>query len=445
MNVKNLRSYNHLDMLKFFIERKFTFMIYEESNILELKEQLSNTFLKTVCAFANDCGGEIIFGVNDSGKVVGVKNFQEVYPKIERKIFDSIKPIPYFSMEIDHAIKTIKVIVEAGEDKPYFYKQKTYIRRNTSTIEADNSSLKKMILETKGITFENSPADCNELTFNFLENEARENIGVDSVSDNFLKTCGLINKDGNYNNAAILFSDQNNFWGIDTVKYNPNSEKFKLRKNFSQCSVLKQLHKTIDIFNDIYSFEKIDGINRNKYYQVPIKAFREALVNAIIHRDWEISSNIKVTFFDDRVEILSPGLLPKNISKNEFLNGFVSVPRNYILCSLFRRLGYVERMGYGISLIKREYQQNNVKPRFEFLDNFINVILPVTDYTYDISEDEKRIMDILKFSNYMSSSQLATISKISRTKVVALCNALVKKGFIKKSGTGRGTKYSKLY
>ena len=102
-------------------------------------------------------------------------------------------------------------------------------------------------------------------------------------------------------------------------------------------------------------------------------------------------------------------------------------------------------MGYGISLIKRAYQQYNIKPRFEFLDNFINVVLPVIDYPYDISEDEKRIMDILKYSNYMSSSQLAATSKISKTKVVALCNSLVKKGFIKKSGTGRGTKYSKLY
>ena len=87
------------------------------------------------------------------------------------------------------------------------------------------------------------------------------------------------------------------------------------------------------------------------------------------------------------MEVLSPGVLPKDISKDEFLNGFVSVPRNYIICSLFRRLGYIERMGYGISLIKKAYRNHAVKPRFDFMDNFINVVLPVVGHSYNLTDE----------------------------------------------------------
>lgn len=419
-------------------------MRYQESNNIELKEQITDTFLKTVCAFANEDGGKIIFGVNDSGKIVGIKNINEEYPKIERKIFDSISPIPYFSLEIDHAINTIAVNVEPGDEKPYFLKHKTYIRRNTSTILADAASQKRMIMEAKGIGFEEIPLKYEFFNFEYLKNIVQKSIGVNDVDKDFLKTCGLIGKDGNFNNAARLFSDENDLSAIDVVKYDEVNEKFSLRKSFSKCCILKQVESTLDIFEDVYSYEKIVGIKRLKFYDIPVKAFREALINAVIHRDFEIKSQIKVTFFDDRIEIMSPGVLPKDISKKEFLNSFVSVPRNYIICSMFRRLGYIERMGYGISLIKRAYRDSAVKPRFEFLDNFINVILPLIRDDINFNNDEKAILNTLKYSKALSSSEIAALTKISKTKVVGICNMLCNRNIINKIGTGRGTKYSTL-
>lgn len=420
-------------------------MKYFETNTVELKEQYSDTFLKTVCAFANEGGGNIIFGISDKGKVVGVKDFETTYQKIEHKIFDLIQPIPYFVIVIDHAQKTITVEVEEGDEKPYYYRHKTYIRRNTSTIEADVASQKKMIMETKGITFEQTPLKSTALTFNYLDKVSKSSISVSGASTDFLKTTGLIGKDNNFNNAALLFADENNFWGIDTVKYNENTEKFTFRKNFSRSCILKQVQQALDVFEDVYSYEKIQGVKREKFYEVSIKAFREALINAVIHRDWQVSGNIKITFFDDRVEVLSPGALPKDINKNEFLNGFVSVPRNYIICSMFRRLGYIERMGYGISLIKKEYRNQVIKPKFKISDNFINVILPVTKQDPEIRGDALSVLQALKFSKGLSSSQISRITKISRTKVVALCNSLLEKGYIEKVGTGRGTKYTILH
>lgn len=424
------------------MKKELTFMSCEETNTIELKEQYTDTFLKTVSAFANESGGKIIFGVTDSGKVVGIKDFKSLYPKIERKIFDMISPIPYFDIEIDHVKKTICINVDEGDEKPYFYKQKAYIRRNTSTILADSAFQKRMILETKGITFEEMPVKNAFLTFDYLEAQAKNSIGVQKISDDFLKTSGLIGKDGNFNKAAVLFSDENDMPGIDTVKYDEKSEKFTLRNNFSKCSILEQLHKVMEVFDYAYSFEKINGIKREKHYEVPIKAFREALVNAIIHRDWNVKANIKITFFDNRVEILSPGTLPKDISKNEFLNRYISAPRNYIICSMFRKLGYIERMGYGISMIKNAYRNHTIKPRFEFLDNFINVILPVSEINIELNQDEAQILETLKYAKALSSSDISLCTKISRTKVVAICNLLCSKNLVEKNGTGRATKYS---
>lgn len=323
----------------------------------------------------------------------------------------------------------------------YFYKHKTYIRRGTSTIEADAASQKRMIMESKGITFEERAIQNEKLSFKYLNNLAVKTLGIKKVDDDFLKTCGLISSDNKFNNAGLLFSEDNNFCGIDTVKYNEATEKFTFCKNFSKCSILEQVEKVLGVFDDVYSYEKIVGAKREKFYDVPLKAFREAMVNAVIHRDWEIKSNIKVTFFDDRVEVLSPGVLPKDISKNEFLNGFVSVPRNYTICSLFRRLGYIERMGYGISLIKKAYRQHPVKPRFEISENFINVVLPVVGYNLELSDHETLILQTLKYSKPLSSSQISQLTKISRTKVVALCNSLVSQSLLQKTGTGRATKY----
>lgn len=108
---------------------------------------------------------------------------------------------------------------------------------------------------------------------------------------------------------------------------------------------------------------------------------------------------------------------------------------------MFRKLGYIERMGYGISLIKRAYRDNPIKPRFEFLDNFINVVLPIVGANNNISADEATVLNILKYSNGLSSSEISKFTKISRTKVVSICNALCAKYLIQVTGTGRGTKY----
>ena len=105
-----------------------------ETRILEFKETVTNTFLKTVSAFSNYDGGEILFGVDDDGNIKGLSNAKQACLDIENKINDSISPQPNYTLEIQNNEQTIKLSVKSGLQKPYLYKSKAYKRNDTSTI-----------------------------------------------------------------------------------------------------------------------------------------------------------------------------------------------------------------------------------------------------------------------------------------------------------------------
>jgi len=149
----------------------------KETSNLELKEKFSKSFLKTVSAFANYEGGEIIFGINDDGKVVGLENPEILALNIENTINDSINPNPTYSLKInDNSTLTLKV--EAGKHKPYFYKSKAYIRHGTSSIEMDNLELQSLILESSNKSYDSLKSNQKEFTFDYLEKVLKKELNI---------------------------------------------------------------------------------------------------------------------------------------------------------------------------------------------------------------------------------------------------------------------------
>ena len=110
-----------------------------ETRNLEFKEQLTNTFLKTVSAFANYGTGTIKFGVKDDGTIIGVQNPVDFCLNIENKINDSINPHPDYSLKIDDETNVVILTVKQGSNPPYLYKSKAYKRNDTASIEVDRS------------------------------------------------------------------------------------------------------------------------------------------------------------------------------------------------------------------------------------------------------------------------------------------------------------------
>ena len=417
-------------------------MIYmRETRTLEFKETITNTFLKTVSAFSNYDGGTIYFGIDDDGNIKGLKDVKQACLDIENKINDSISPQPNYTMEIQNNDQTIKLTVKSGIQKPYLYKSKAFKRNDTATIEADTLELSRLILEGKNISFEELPCRQQELSFEILHRKLKEHIQIEAFNQDTLRTLNLYDNNNGYNNAAAILADTNHFPGIDIVKFGENISIIQKRATFENRSILEVYEKSIDVFRDYYQYEVIQGADREKVEKIPEAAFREAIANALIHRAWDIESQIRVLMFDDRIEVISPGGLPSRITEEEYLAGKLSVLRNRNLANVFYRLGFVEIFGTGITRIKHLYEEGLIKPDFEVSENTIKIVLPVFEKNLNLTENEQTVYKFLSNTMLKPISEIAPYVPFGRSKTTQLLKGMEQKGIVVVEGKGRGTKY----
>ena len=412
-----------------------------ETRILEFKETVTNTFLKTVSAFSNYDGGVILFGVDDDGNIKGLSNAKQACLDIENKINDSISPQPNYTLEIQNNEQTIKLSVKSGLQKPYLYKSKAYKRNDTSTIEVDTLEFSRLVLEGKNIRFEELPCKDQKLSFEILQSNLKEKIQIETFNKDTLKTLNLYDDVNGFNNAAGLLADKNHFPGIDIVKFGENISIIQKRITFENTSVLDIYEKALSVFRDYYQYEVIQGADRKMVEKIPEAAFREAIANTLIHRVWDVDSQIRVSMFDDRIEVVSPGGLPSGITEDEYLSGKLSVLRNRNLANVFYRLGFVEIFGTGITRIKQIYSEASVKPSFEVSENAIQIVLPVYEESTNLTEDEKVVYKLLSRNMLKSMSEIAPYISFGKSKTTKLLKDMEQKGVIAIEGKGKGTKY----
>lgn len=412
-----------------------------ETRTLEFKETITNTFLKTVSAFSNYDGGTIIFGIDDDGNIKGLSDPKQACLDIENKINDSISPQPNYTIELQNKDRTIKLTVKSGVQKPYLYKSKAYKRNDTATIEVDTLEFSRLILEGRNIKFEELSCKKQDLSFEVLQRKLKECIQIESFNQDTLKTLNLYDNTNGYNNAAGLLADKNHFPGIDIVKFGENISIIQKRVIFENISILEVYEKTIGIFRDYYQYEIIEGADRKKKEKIPEAAFREAIANALIHRVWDIESQIRVSLYEDRIEVVSPGGLPSGITEKEYLEGKISVLRNRNLANIFYRLGFVEVFGTGIARIKQLYEEGIEKPDFEVSENTIKIVLPVFENNLNLTDDERTIYKILSKAMLKPISEIAPYVPFGKSKTTQLLKDMADKGVVAVEGKGRGTKY----
>ena len=406
-----------------------------ETRILEFKETITNTFLKTVSAFSNYDGGTILFGVDDDGNIKGLPDVKQACLDIENKINDSITPQPDYTLEIQNNDQTIKL------QKPYLYKSKAYKRNDTATIEVDTLEFSRLVLDGKNIRFEELTCKDQELSFEILHRKLKETVRIENFDKDTLKTLNLYDDVNGFNNAAGLLADKNHFPGIDIVKFGENISIIQKRSTFENISVLEVYEKAIEVFRDYYQYEVIQGADRKKMEKIPEAAFREAIANALIHRGWDVDSQIRVSMFDDRIDIVSPGGLPSGITEEEYLSGKLSVLRNRNLANVFYRLGFVEIFGTGITRIKQLYAEALIKPDFEVSENAIKIVLPIFEKNADLTEDEIVVYKLLSKTMLKPISEVAPYVPFGKSKTTKLLKEMCQKGVITVEGKGKGTKY----
>ncbi|MCF0106676.1 MAG: hypothetical protein HUJ53_07940 [Holdemanella sp.] len=140
-------------------------------------------------------------------------------------------------------------------------------------------------------------------------------------------------------------------------------------------SILEMYDKALDMHRTYYQYEKIEGAYRKQMERIPETAFREAIANAFVHRYWDVQSFIRISMFDDRIEIA----FRAGLSEKEYLDGQVSILRNPIVGNLFFRLRYIERFGTGIKRINKTYKTSKRKPVYRVYENSIYRELPAIE------------------------------------------------------------------
>lgn len=412
-----------------------------ESKNLEFKESVTNTFLKTVSAFANYGTGKILFGVMDNGVVKGIENPEKVCLDIENRINDSLDPVPEYILEINERTSVITLTVSEGLHKPYLYKAKAYRRNDSATVPVDRLSLTRLILEGQNLSFEESVARNQELHFAVLERNLKTVLHLENVTPDTLKTLELYKDGEGFTVAAELLADQNSFSGIDMIRFGDSINILLDRELHERESILTQYDAALSMYRKYYQYEQINGSERETVILIPEAAYREAVANALVHRTWDVETNIHVEMFPDKIEITSPGGLPQGVTKEEYLRGGLSVLRNRIIGNLFFRLHLIERFGTGIRRIKESYKDNDRKPIFEVFENSIKIMLPVMDACNALTADENRIYLLIK-RKALPSSSLVEETGFGKTKVVSILRRLMDKGYVQSVGNGRGTKYT---
>lgn len=409
----------------------------------ELKSKLTDKFLKTVSSFANYNDGRIIFGLDNEGNAVGMDDLDGAKLAIENKINDSIKPRPEFKIDIDFENSSIILTVFEGENKPYYYHNKAYKRSDSSDVEVDRDELSELILFGKNLDYEQLASKEQNLSFNYFNSEVMSQINISNPGLDILKSFDLYDDRNGYNVAGLLISDYNNFNIIDLAKFGDSISDIEFRKTIKGISILESFNMTVEYYKQYYNPEVIEGKQRNTIEKIPLKAFREALANALVHRKWDRDEYISISFYDDRIEITSPGGLPNNISEYEYLNSRVSSPRNPIISNIFFRLKYIDKLGTGIFRIKEAYENSTSIPSFVISENFVTVVLPILKSINmeDFSQEGQEILRILEKSDEKSRLELEKITGYNKTKTIRILNELREIGAIEVVGIGRGTKY----
>ena len=423
-----------------------------ECELIEFKLIYTDKLYKEIIAFANTSGGKILIGVENDGTKEGVLNLDETYNKITNGIRDAINPD--ITMFVKYTLienKIIQIEVGDGSMKPYYLKSKgikpsgVFVRQGASSVQASFDQIRAMIKDSDGDTFEIMRSMEQNLTFNSVkEIFAMNNI---EFSESKYKVLGIIlPKENIFSNLGLIVSDQ----CLHSIKIAVFSDEERTnildRKEFTG-SIFKQMEKSFDYLNLCNKKkEQINGLERIETFDYPIEALREALLNAIIHRDYSFSGSIIINISNKEIEFISIGGLLPGLTLEDIRAG-ISQPRNKYLSEIFYRLRLIESYGIGIRKIFSLYDHNEAKPRIEITNNTFKIILPNMNYGNEntnvniLSPQINMILEYIDKYNQIDELEIQDLLNIKKTRVFVLTKEMKDLGLIK--SIGRGT--NKIY
>lgn len=429
-------------------------MAFETENI-EFKSQFTDELYKEVIAFANTDGGVIYIGIDNNGNTVGIDNVDENYTRITNGIRDAI--MPDVTMFVKYTIqenRVVRITVGEGSYKPYYLKSKglkpsgVFVRQGTSSVSASPEQIRAMIKESDGDNFESMRSMEQELTFKSAK-EAFKRYNIEFSKTKYRALGITAQADELYSNLALIISDQCKHTTKVAVFADEENTKFRDSKEFGG-SIFEQLdstyaylalcNKTVATFKGLERIEKVD---------YPEEALREALLNALVHRDYSFSGSIIINVNDKEMEFISIGGLLPGLSPDDIRSG-ISQPRNKNLADIFHRLHLIESYGTGIRKIYNLYANCSEQPRIEVTSNTFKIILPnmnratTKESATVVTAQMQKILDYIEENGQITELEIQELLGLKKTRAFILAKQMRDEGLIKVVGRGDSKRYLKI-
>ncbi len=435
-----------------------------ESKTLELKAHLpqGEQLAKTLIAFANTSGGKLVVGVTDERELIGLGDADifAVQDSIASIIHSCCMPslLPEIYIENVNGTELLVVEVSRGSLLPYYLKTKgreqgTYIRLGATNRPASLDYIQELERLRQNQCFDEqidpsvdfASIDIRPLVTRFehvgkpLDHDKMRNLKlIQQQKGKTFATHGLLILLGYYDHVEIKCS-----------RFKGNNMAVFLDKKEYSTDVFSQLEQTeLFIKNHLRLKAEINGLQRTETYELPIPAIREALVNAVLHRDYSNPGrDIKVGVYDDILNIVSPGGLPSGLTLADLRLGRSEI-RNRVLARVFKALGYIEQWGSGIQRIEHYIAQAGLPaPQLSEKDDFVDWEFPRLPLDGSVEESSQRdmaekssekILALLQAKPTLSAKALSTELGISARAVEKQLANLKTAGKIRRVGPAKG-------
>jgi ATP-dependent DNA helicase RecG len=429
-----------------------------EGLTVEFKEKYSSRIDRDIVALSNSKGGYILLGVNDGGKITG----DQLTNRMKAEILQLARNCdPHINLsQVSQIGNVIVVEVSEGEEKPYSCSSGYFRRLDAVTQKMSQKEVRDLFKETTDLLFES--LSCKGITFDdislqkiktFLkESEVSFLVNKTNLAS-FLSSVSVYKDDKINNVGAMMFaSDINKFIPyVETIlgAFKGVTKTHIYDRKDVRDDLLTQLNEAMAFLKKHLNVRsEIHEINRHEIYEIPLDALREAVVNALVHRDYSMrGTNISVNVFDDRVEVVSPGGFPKGITKSNF--GRESVRRNLIIADLFHRMDKMEKVGSGIRRMRDLIKIAGLKDLVFESDTFFRVIFyrnpqyslkgntdkgSQTSSQRGSQTSSQRIIFIMRKNSATTIEELAKDLGISSRAIKKHIRSLREQGIIKRVG-----------
>ena len=348
----------------------------KEHQQIEWKESWRDEYLKWICGFANAEGGVLVIGRNDRGEPVGVRDAKKLLEDIPNKVRDVLGIMVDVNLRVEAGKELLEIRV-APYPSPISYKGEYHYRSGSTKQELKGAALSRFLLKKQGLHWDGVPvpgltlADCQPAALQWFRDKAARSGRVDEAvlaDGDAALLSSLQLEDGAFlkRATALLFGKQpERFVPGAWIKIGFFITDDDLRyQDEIHGDLFSQVEKTLDLLHTKYmkAYISYEGIQRLETFLFPRQALREALLNAVIHKDYCSGIPIQISVYEHQIVIWNSGYMPEGWTMERLLGKHPSRPANPLLANAFFRAGYIESWGRGIEKIARECQGHGIEP-----------------------------------------------------------------------------------